>query len=68
MLGISAVISRALRSRSRGFVVTPIESAYEEALRVFGTAAFAPSIVGAQAEQHRGGGGEFGGAGATGEY
>ncbi|HSP13394.1 MAG TPA: hypothetical protein VLV78_01430 [Thermoanaerobaculia bacterium] len=70
MFAISVAISRALRGRSRGFVMTPVKSAYEEALRVFGSAAFAPRVdhAAAPAQQPVSGGGSFGGAGSTGDF
>jgi len=68
VFAIAAVISRRLRERTRGFVMTPVKRAYEEALRVFGTAAFAPQQKVEAAPQPVGSGGSFGGAGATGDY
>ncbi|HEX9163990.1 MAG TPA: hypothetical protein VF980_19945 [Thermoanaerobaculia bacterium] len=68
MFAISVAVARALRGRTRGFVVTPVKNAYEEALRVFGSAAFAPKNSSAQSSQPVGGGGNFGGAGATGTF
>ncbi len=68
MFAISAAVARALRGRSRGFVMTPVKSAYEETLRVFGTAAFAPRVEHATEPQPVGGGGTFGGAGSTGDF
>lgn len=66
LFGISLSISRALRGRTRGLVLTPVKNAYEEALRVFGTAVFAPQAKAEPAPV--GGGGGFGGGGATGDY
>ena len=68
MFVTSAVIARALRGRARGFVMKPVKSAYEEALKIFGTAAFAPRVQGPQEPQPVGGGGSSGGAGSTGEF
>ena len=68
IFGVSAAVARALRGRNRGLVMTPVKSAYEEALRVFGTAAFAPHAQHARAPEPVGGGGSFGGAGSTGDF
>jgi len=70
LFAVSAAISRALRGRQIGFVATPVTSAYEEALRVFGSAAFSPGHEQSStpASQSIGGGGSFGGAGSTGSF
>jgi hypothetical protein len=67
MFAVALAVSRVLRGRTRGFVMTPVKSAYEEALRIFGTAAFAPQTKVAATPQTAGGG-NFGGAGATGDF
>lgn len=70
LFGVSVAISRVLRGKQSGFVVTPVRSAYEEALRVFGTVALSPRAENTAAAnpQPAGGGGSFGGAGSTGDF
>jgi hypothetical protein len=68
LLLASLAVSRALRGRTRGFVVTPAKtSEVEEGVEVLGTLAAAPS-AGNPPEQRPQGEGGFGGAGATGDY
>jgi len=68
LFAIAAAISRLLRGKTTGFVVTPVESSYEEALRLIGTTALAPQVATNAAPEPVGGGGKFGGAGATGDF
>lgn len=68
LFAIAAVVSKKLRGHTRGLVLTPEKRAYEEALRIFGTAAFAPHVAHEPVQQPVGAGGSFGGAGATGDY
>lgn len=70
LLALSLAVSRALRGRTRGFVATkeaPVKHA--ELLEIAGTLIVAPSTSGSAADSARpGGGGDFGGAGASGSY
>lgn len=68
LFAIAAAISRMLRGKTTGFVVTPVESSYEEALRLIGTTALAPQGATNGTPEPIGGGGKFGGAGATGDF
>ncbi|MGZ5475437.1 MAG: hypothetical protein ACXW29_03105 [Thermoanaerobaculia bacterium] len=68
LFAIAAAISRVLRGKTTGFVVTPVESSYEEALRLIGTTALAPQVGTNATPEPVGGGGKFGGAGATGDF
>jgi len=70
IFAVSAAISRTLRGRHAGFVVTPVKSAYEEALRVFGSVGLSPHTESTAAAnpQPVGGGGSFGGAGSSGTF
>lgn len=68
LFAIAAAISRALHGKTTGFVVTPVESSYEEALRLIGTTALAPQVATNATPEPIGGGGKFGGAGATGDF
>ena len=70
LFAVSVAISRALRGKTSGFVMTPFKETTEEALRMFGTLALTPhseSPVPANS-QPVGGGGSFGGAGASGKF
>jgi len=66
---IGAAISRALRDKTRGFVVTPSQiSGLDDAMQLAGTISAAHANP-TQVEPHReSGGGNFGGAGASGNY
>lgn len=70
LLAASFVVSRLLRDRTRGFVVTPAKPAeVEEGLEILGTLAAAPSTsAGNPPDGRPQDGGGFGGAGATGSY
>lgn len=68
VFAISVAVSRSLRDKKRGFVITPIKSALEDALQVFGSAAFAPHIEKNFSSEPIGGGGTFGGAGSSGTF
>jgi hypothetical protein len=57
------MISRALRAKREGFVMEPAKNKYEEALVLL-----APQSKTAATPQPVGGGGSFGGAGATGSF
>jgi hypothetical protein len=63
LFGISVMISRALRTKRDGFVMAPMKTRYEEALVLL-----APQSKMETAPQPVGGGGTFGGAGATGSF
>ncbi len=68
LFAASLAIERALRGRTRGFVITPVKSAFEEAVRIFGSAAFSPQTGPHATEPPIGGGGQFGGAGSSGSF
>lgn len=70
IFAVSAAISRKLRSRHSGFVVTAVKSAYEETLRVFGSVVFSTQAgtTSPANPQPLGGGGSFGGAGSSGTF
>jgi hypothetical protein len=68
LFATAAAISRVLRGKTTGFVVTPVESSYEEVLRLIGTTALAPQVATNATPEPIGGGGKFGGAGATGDF
>ena len=62
-------VSRALRGKTRGFVLAPAQpSEIEEGLQTLATISVAPSSAGNPPDQRPEGGGGFGGAGATGDY
>lgn len=67
---IGAILSRALRGKTRGFVVTPTSvTRYDEAMQIAATVALAPQHQAEPAApQRESGGGGFGGAGASGEF
>lgn len=68
LLAGSLLVSRALRGRTHGLVLTPTKPAeIEEGLEILGTLAAQPS-AGNPPEQRPQGDGGFGGAGATGDY
>ncbi|HEX7420033.1 MAG TPA: hypothetical protein VF505_09115 [Thermoanaerobaculia bacterium] len=69
LFAVSVAISRALREKTSGFVMTPVKNLAEEAMRVLGTVALAPHATSpAPANSQPGGGGSFGGAGASGDF
>ena len=67
---IGAILSRALRGKTDGFVVTPTSvTRYDEAMQIAATVALAPHHQAEPAApQRESGGGGFGGAGASGEF
>jgi hypothetical protein len=66
LLAFSAIVSRALRGRSRGIVVSPEAlTAFDEEIQMLATLASTPRV---EAPAETPGGGEFGGAGATGRF
>lgn len=71
LIAIAAVISRVLRNKTTGFVTTPSSmTRYDEAMQLAGAFAMAhanPQSANA-APQRESGGGNFGGAGASGDY
>ncbi len=68
LLGIAFAVSRALRDRTRGFVLTPVElTPLDDAMELGATVSLQPSAP-APAPQPATGGGNFGGAGASGDY
>ncbi len=68
LFATSIAIARSLRGKTRGFVITPVKSAFEDAVRVFGSAAFSPQTQPQSAPHPIGGGGRFGGAGSSGSF
>ena len=68
LLAIAFAISRALRDRTHGFVLTPLElTPVDEAMELGATVSLQPSVP-EGAPQSATGGGNFGGAGARGDY
>ena len=68
LLAVSATLSRLLRKRTTGIVITPDRlTAFDEALQIGGALALQPRVQAAPA-QRESGGGTFGGAGASGEF
>lgn len=71
LLALSFAISRLLRDRTRGFVLTPIQlTPLDDALQTAATLVFQPtsSAPPEPPPAPSGGGGSFGGAGASGDY
>lgn len=70
VLAIAVALTRLLRDRTRGFVLTPAEpSQLEDAVQMMGTIAAAhPGSASPQPPQREAGGGGFGGAGASGDF
>ena len=69
LVAIGAALSRALRDRTRGFVVTPSSvTKYDEAMQIIGTINIAHASPTHAEPQRESGGGSFGGAGASGDY
>lgn len=70
LVAIASILSRLLRGRTLGFVVTPTAlTRYDEAMQIGGTIAIAPSHEApAAASGRESGGGSFGGAGASGDF
>ena len=63
----SWIVSRVLRDRTNGFVMTPAQlTSADEALQIAATLAVAPRETETPPEIRPEGGGSFGGAGATG--
>lgn len=69
LLVVAAAIVRKLRERTEGIVVTPDTlTSLDDALPILVAATAAPVAQTAPADEHRGGGGSFGGAGASGQF
>ncbi|MFL6246365.1 MAG: hypothetical protein ACJ74H_10100 [Thermoanaerobaculia bacterium] len=69
LLAIAFAISRALRDRTHGFVLTPIAlTPVDDALELGATLALQPSVPSPAPQPATTGGGNFGGAGASGDY
>ncbi|HYK05431.1 MAG TPA: hypothetical protein VE974_27010 [Thermoanaerobaculia bacterium] len=67
LLGIAFAVSRALRDRTRGFVLTPAKlTPFDDELELAATLAMKPETPVEAAPKT--GGGSFGGAGASGDY
>lgn len=68
LLAIAFAISRALRDRTHGFVLTPIQlTPFDDAAEIAATLAAQPATP-APAQPASASGGNFGGAGASGDY
>lgn len=68
LLAISLVLTRALRDRTAGFVLTPAKlTSFDEDLQVAATIAMKPETSATPAAAPASGG-QFGGAGSSGEY
>ena len=68
LLAVSTTLSRMLRGRTMGIVITPEQvTDFDDALQIGGALALQPRTEAAP-QQRLGGGGTFGGAGATGEF
>lgn len=70
LLSIAFAISRTLRDRTHGLVLTPIQlTPFDDAAEAGATLALQPTVSAPPApEPQPAGGGEFGGAGASGDY
>lgn len=69
LLAIAFAISRALRDRTHGFVLTPIAlTPVDDAMELGATLTLQPPSAPTPAPQPATGGGQFGGAGASGDY
>jgi hypothetical protein len=73
LLILAFAISRTLRGRTHGLVLTPIQlTPFDDAAEAGATLAFQPTVSAPPAADPQpaggGGGGEFGGAGASGDY
>jgi hypothetical protein len=71
LLALSFAISRTIRDRTRGFVLTPIQlTPLDDAIQTAATLAYQPTTTAPPAPEPAptGGGGSFGGAGASGDY
>ncbi|HEX8617808.1 MAG TPA: hypothetical protein VF911_09515 [Thermoanaerobaculia bacterium] len=71
LLGVAFIVSRALRGHTKGFVLTPAKlTPIDDQMQLAATLAapHAGAPHGAAPETHPGGGGSFGGAGASGDY
>ncbi len=69
LVAIAWVLSRLLRGRTRGFVVTPTAlTRYDEAIQIAGAISVGPPAHTPATPQRESGGGSFGGAGASGDF
>lgn len=69
LLAIAFVVSRALRNRTRGFVLTPLQlTPFDDAIEASATLALRPEVSTAPPPEPVQGGGSFGGAGASGDF
>ena len=69
LVAIAWVLSRLLRGRTRGFVITPSAlTRYDEAMQIAGTISVPSSAHAPATPQRESGGGSFGGAGASGDF
>ena len=66
---VARVIARMLRDKTTGFVVTPSTlTRYDEVIQIAGTISLPHQHATAAEPQRESGGGNFGGAGASGNY
>jgi hypothetical protein len=69
LMVLSAILSRRLRDRTSGLVVTPESlTPYDETIKIGAAVVMQPRTPETAATRESGGGGRFGGAGATGEF
>jgi hypothetical protein len=69
LLALTAAVSRLLRGRTLGIVATPAPmTQLEQAIQMGGAVAIAHPQPSSQSAELKPGGGEFGGAGASGDY
>jgi hypothetical protein len=69
LVGIATLVSRALRDKTTGIVMTPEKfTGYDDMLETAATVALAPAPAVAAPAPRPAGEGSFGGAGATGEF
>lgn len=69
LLAIAFAISRTLRNRTHGLVLTPIQlTPFDDAAEIGATLALQPTVSAPSAQPQPASGGGFGGAGASGDY
>ncbi len=69
LVAIAWTLSRLLRGRTRGFVITPTSlTRYDEAMQIAGAITVASPAQTPTTPQRESGGGSFGGAGASGDF
>lgn len=69
LLAVAFAMSRALRGRTHGLVLTPIQlTPFDDAAEIGATLALQPTTAAPAPQPQPAGGGQFGGAGASGDY